>query len=43
MLTGIPAVREAIDAGRDLESVATLALTGADRYRSGRNAALLFD
>jgi uncharacterized protein YbbC (DUF1343 family) len=43
MLTGIPAVREAIDAGRDLESVATLALTGADRYRSGRNAALLYD
>jgi uncharacterized protein YbbC (DUF1343 family) len=43
LLTGDPAVRETIDAGRDLDSVHALASRGAERYYEGRDAALLYD
>ena len=43
LLTGDPAVREAIDAGRGLDTVAALASTGAERYFEARDAALLYD
>ena len=43
LLTGDPAVREAIDAGRDLDAVALLASSGAEKYVGGRAAALLYD
>ena len=43
LLTGKPAVRAAIDAGHDLETVATAASGGVERYDAGRAAALLYD
>jgi uncharacterized protein YbbC (DUF1343 family) len=43
LLTGIPAVRVAIDAGRDLDAVAAAASGGVERYDAGRAAALLYD
>jgi uncharacterized protein YbbC (DUF1343 family) len=42
LLTGIPAVREGIDAGRDFDAVMRAALAGAERYAAGRAAALLY-
>lgn len=42
LLTGKPAVREAIDAGRDLDAVAALAAGGTETYEAGRDAALLY-
>jgi uncharacterized protein YbbC (DUF1343 family) len=43
LLTGLPAVREAIDRGADVESVVQIACTGTERYAAGRSAALLYD
>jgi uncharacterized protein YbbC (DUF1343 family) len=43
LLTGKPGVRAAIDAGRDLETVARIACSGIDQYERGRAAALLYD
>ena len=43
LLTGIPAVREAIDNGADLDTVARIAGQGKERYEQGRAAALLYD
>jgi uncharacterized protein YbbC (DUF1343 family) len=43
LLTGYAAVREAIDAGRDLDAVAAIAGRGRERYEAGRDAALLYD
>ncbi len=43
LLTGKPAVREAIDAGRGLDEVAALAGGGTDACDAGRDAALLYD
>mgnify|MGYP001272945306 CR=1 FL=1 len=43
LLTGKPAVREAIDAGADVETVVRVACTGTERYDDGRGAALLYD
>jgi uncharacterized protein YbbC (DUF1343 family) len=43
LLTGKPAVRVAIDAGRDLDAVAAAASGGVERYDAGRTAALLYD
>jgi len=43
LLTGKPSVREAIDAGRDLDAVAALAAGGTEAYEAGRKAALLYD
>jgi uncharacterized protein YbbC (DUF1343 family) len=43
LLTGFAAVREAIDAGRALDAVATIAGRGRERYEAGRDAALLYD
>ncbi|HYB99839.1 MAG TPA: DUF1343 domain-containing protein [Candidatus Limnocylindrales bacterium] len=43
LLTGKPAVREAIDAGCDLDAVATIAAGGIDVYERGRDAALIYD
>jgi uncharacterized protein YbbC (DUF1343 family) len=43
LLTGDPAVREAIDAGRDLESVADVAESGTDVFDGGRDAALIYE
>ena len=43
LLTGNPAVRIAIDAGRDLDAVAAAAGGGVERYEAGRTAALLYD
>lgn len=42
LLTGKPAVRIAIDGGRDLDTVAAAASGGLDRYEAGRAAALLY-
>lgn len=42
LLTGEPAVREAIDAGRSLDEVVALATGGTDLYEAGRQAALLY-
>jgi len=42
LLTGKPAVRAAIDAGRDLDAVAAAASGGLERYEAGRDAALLY-
>jgi hypothetical protein len=42
LLTGNPAVREAIDAGQDLDTVAGLACKGTDAFDAGRDAALLY-
>jgi uncharacterized protein YbbC (DUF1343 family) len=43
LLTGNPTVREAIDAGRDLSTVANIASHGTTMFDSGRNAALLYE
>ena len=43
LLTGKPAVRAAIDAGRDLDAVAAAACGGLELYEAGRTAALLYD
>jgi uncharacterized protein YbbC (DUF1343 family) len=43
LLTGKPAVRLAIDAGRDLDAVTQAAAGGIERYAAGRDAALLYD
>lgn len=42
LLTGDPAVREAIDAGRDLDAVWAIACRGTEAYAAGRAAALLY-
>lgn len=42
LLTGIPALREALDAGADFEQVVALAYSGAELYREGRASALLY-
>jgi uncharacterized protein YbbC (DUF1343 family) len=42
LLTGKPAVREAIDRGDDLDAVMALACTGTEVYDAGRPAALLY-
>jgi uncharacterized protein YbbC (DUF1343 family) len=42
LLTGKPAVREAIDAGRDLDTVMRIACTGTEAYDAGRDRALLY-
>ncbi len=43
LLTGLPAVREAIDAGADLDAVIRIACTDTDVYDAGRSRALLYD
>lgn len=43
LLTGVPAVREAIDAGAPLDDVVRLAGEGREAYDEGRGAALLYD
>ena len=43
LLTGKPAVREAIDDGCSLEDVVALATGGTEGYDAGREAALLYD
>ncbi len=42
LLTGIPAVREALVAGAGFEQVVDLAYSGTERYREGRGFALLY-
>jgi uncharacterized protein YbbC (DUF1343 family) len=42
LLTGDPAVREAIDAGRDLDAVSAIACRGTQAYDAGRATALLY-
>jgi uncharacterized protein YbbC (DUF1343 family) len=42
LLTGLPAVREAIDRGADVETVVQIACAGTERYAAGRSAALLY-
>ncbi len=43
LLTGSPAVREAVDEGSELESVMRLACSPAEIYTAGRSGALLYD
>jgi len=43
LLTGRPAVREAIDGGQGLDAVVRLACGGTAVYDAGRSAALLYD
>jgi uncharacterized protein YbbC (DUF1343 family) len=43
LLTGRRAVREAIDAGADLDAVMQIACTGTETYDAGRSEALLYD
>ncbi|TFH24750.1 MAG: DUF1343 domain-containing protein [Myxococcales bacterium] len=43
LLTGKRAVREAIDAGADLDAVMAVAAGGTEAYDAGRGAALLYD
>lgn len=43
LLTGKPAVREAIDAGADIETVVRLACAGTEVYDAARAAALLYE
>jgi uncharacterized protein YbbC (DUF1343 family) len=43
LLTGRPAVRQAIDAGADLEAVMRLACAGVEAYTGGRAHALLYE
>ncbi len=43
LLTGLPSVREAIDAGADLDAVMRIAGAGTDVYDAGRRRALLYD
>ena len=42
LLTGYPAVREAIDAGALFEDIVTLSAAGRERYDAGRATALLY-
>jgi uncharacterized protein YbbC (DUF1343 family) len=42
LLTGRAAVREAIDRGEDLDTVAQIAASGRDAYEAGRTRALLY-
>ena len=42
LLTGRPAVRQAIDGGAPLDEVARIAGVGTERYHSGRERALLY-
>jgi uncharacterized protein YbbC (DUF1343 family) len=42
LLTGRPAVRQAIDAGQGLDAVMAIACAGTDAYAGGRAAALLY-
>jgi uncharacterized protein YbbC (DUF1343 family) len=42
LLTGKPGVREAIDRGKDLDTVMQLACTGTELYDAGRAKALLY-
>jgi uncharacterized protein YbbC (DUF1343 family) len=42
LLTGIKAVREAIDAERPVDEIFAIAMKGAEVYASGRDAALLY-
>jgi uncharacterized protein YbbC (DUF1343 family) len=42
LLTGKPAVREAIDRGEDLDAVMQVACAGTDAYEAGRGKALLY-
>jgi uncharacterized protein YbbC (DUF1343 family) len=43
LLTGNPAVRQAIDQGRDLDTVTEIAGAGTEVYDGGRSKALLYD
>lgn len=43
LLTGHPAVREAIDAGKRFDEIVRLAGEGTEVYDAGRDAALLYD
>lgn len=43
LLTGLPAVRAAIDTGEDLDTVVRLAGAGTEAYQAGREAALLYE
>ena len=43
LLTGRPAVRAAIDAGADLDTVMQIACGGTEAYDAGRSKALLYD
>ena len=43
LLTGFPAVREAIDRDESLERVVDIALQGTGEYEAGRESALLYD
>lgn len=43
LLTGKPAVREAIDGGADVETVMRIACAGTEAYDAGRSRALLYD
>jgi len=43
LLTGTPAVREAVDAGRDLDTVWQVACTGIETYTAGRERAMLYE
>jgi uncharacterized protein YbbC (DUF1343 family) len=43
LLTGRPAVREAIDGGQDLDAIVRLGCGGTTVYDAGRPAALLYD
>ncbi len=43
LLTGTSLVREAIDAGKDLDSVMRIACAGTELYAAGRVSALLYD
>ncbi|HXC50102.1 MAG TPA: DUF1343 domain-containing protein [Candidatus Limnocylindrales bacterium] len=42
LLTGHPAVREAIDAGGPFDDIVALSVAGRERYDAGRGAALLY-
>ncbi len=43
LLTGRPAVREAVDGGADLDDVVRIACDGTELYDAGRGQALLYD
>jgi uncharacterized protein YbbC (DUF1343 family) len=43
LLAGTAAVRKAIDASKDLDSVMQIACSGTDAYDAGRDGALLYD
>jgi uncharacterized protein YbbC (DUF1343 family) len=42
LLTGKPAVRDALDSGANLDTVVRIACSGTEQYQGGRNAALLY-